>query len=339
MTDTTTSPSGTVDAAPLSFDEGVNAIAGLLDDDPVTEPVKTEVAKTGEPEAVIEEGAEPDVEITDEDLVLDDVELDAVAEPETEAPKAVTDETEVELEDGTKISIGQLKRNNLFQRDYSKKTEALKQHESQLNEENQRWKAEAERELAQRRDLILELEREIIPAEPDLELFNSDPMAYIEQKALYDQRVKKLQALHQGRQHEFQAQQQRQQQEFQTYLADETQKLHQALPHLKDETKREAFRKDIADVGIKLYGVTEEEASSISDHRYMRILHDAIQYQKLKQKAASVKKEVVAKPKLVQQQRMPQQAIQVRDRQGRFEALRNTGSLAAAAKSIEDLID
>lgn len=336
MTDTTTSPSGTVDAAPLSLDQGIDAIAGLLDDDPVTEPVKTEVAKPSDPNAVVEP---EQADISDDDLVLDDADLAELAPVETEAPSTISDETEVQLDDGTKISIAQLKRNNLFQRDYTQKTEALAQQRKQLEQEHQQRVSEAEREIAQRRDLILELSSELIPAEPDFELFQSDPLAYIEQKAMYDQRMKKFQAMSEARQQEFQAQQQRQQEEFQSYLAEETAKLHQALPHLKDETKREAFRNDVRNVGIKLYGITEDEVQRIADSRYMRILHDAIQYQKLRQKASSVQKQVAAKPKLVQQQRQPQQVVQNRDRQGRFEALRQTGSIDAAAKSIEDLID
>jgi hypothetical protein len=337
MTDTTTSPSGTVDATPLSFDQGVDAIAGLLDDDPVTEPVKTEVANSKEPAPAAEpiEGEE----LSDDDLLLENVELDEVAEPEIEAPTAVTDDTEVELEDGTKISIAQLKRNNLFQRDYTRKTEELAQQRRQLDQEYQQRVSEAERDIAQRRDLILELASQFIPQKPSMELMQQDPLAYMEQQALYEQNMQKLQALHQHKQQETAAQAQRRQQEEAQFIQEQRSKVLELLPHLKDDKKREAFRSDIAEIGIKKFGITPDEVNSLYDARYMRILHDAIAYQKLKDKAGSIQKTVTAKPKLVQQQRMAPQAVQNRDRQGRFEALRQTGSLDAAAKSIEDLID
>jgi len=338
MTDTTTSPSGTVDNAPLSFDEGVNAIAGLLDDDPVTDPVKTEVAKPSDPAAVADPAPGPD-DISDDDLVLDDADLGDLAPAAPEAPSTVNDETEVTLDDGTKISIGQLKRNNLYQRDYSQKTEALAQQRKQLEQEIQQRVSEAERDIAQRRDLILENWQLIVPAKPDMQLLQTDPLAYIEQQALYEQRIGQLNALHQSKQQESQQAQERQQEEYQRRMAEQKAKTLEVLPHLKDAAKLKSFYDDVSAIGQGVYGVTPDEFKSIDDHRYYRILHDAIQYQKIRQKAASVQKQVATKPKLVQQQRQPQQAIQNRDRQGRFEALRQTGSIDAAAKSIEDLID
>lgn len=337
MTDTTTSSeTGPVDATPLSFDEGVNAIAGLLDDDPVTEPVKTEVATSSDPTPTPEATAE---EVSDEDLVLDDAELAALAEPEVEAPSAINDDTEVALEDGTKISIAQLKRNNLFQRDYTRKTEELKAERQRLDAEHQARVSEADREIASQREQIFALAREFLPEEPTLELFQSDPIAYVEQKALYDKRMKELSNLNEVRQRQAAEADQKQKAQFDEYFAEQRQEALKALPHLKDKAKLEAYHSDVGEIGFGFYGIKPEEFNQIADSRYFRVLHDAIQFQKLKRKASTVQKAVTEKPKLISQQRQAPQAAQVRDRQGRFEALRQTGSLAAAAKSIEDLID
>jgi hypothetical protein len=150
--------------------------------------------------------------------------------------------------------------------------------------------------------------------------------------------MKMLNGLWQQKQQEEHQLTEKQQGDLADYVAEQKQQLLQKLPHLKDEGKREAFRKDIADIGGKVYGVTSEEVNTIADARYMQILHDAIAYQKLKAKAASVPQQVAAKPRLVQQQRMAPQAIQNRDRQGRFDSLRKTGSIDAAARAIEDLL-
>lgn len=337
MTDTTTSPSGTVEPTPMSFDQGVDAIAGLLDDAQEPDHVEAKVA-TAKPEPDDIEGEVNPEEITDEDLVLDDVEFESEEET-VQAPTPVTDDTEVTLEDGTTITLGQLKRNNLFQRDYSRKTEELARHKEQLEQQVSQRLSEAENELRQRRDVVLELASQFMPPEPGLEMMQTDPLGYIEAKAMYDARMRQLNELHMRREQERAAEQQRAQQHTQSFIAEQQQKLFEVLPQLKDEAKREAFRKDVMDVGVKLYGVTPEEANSINDHRYMRILHDAIAYQKLKQKAASVQKQVAAKPKLVQQNRMAPQAVQRRDQQGRFENLRKEGSIDAAAKAIEAFLD
>lgn len=338
MDTTTTSPeTGTVESAPMSFDQGVDAIAGLLNDDQDSDHVGAEVAKDNDSKQV-PEGADNADELSEEDLLLQNVEHEDGEPAAPETPAAVSDDMEVSLDDGTKISIGQLKRNNLFQRDYSRKTEELARHKEQLEQQVSQRLSEAENELRQRRDVVLELASQFMPPEPGLELLQTDPHGYIEAKAMYDVRMRQLNELHMQREQERAAEQQRAQQHTQSFIAEQQQKLFEVLPQLKDEAKREAFRKDVMDVGVKLYGVTPEEANSISDHRYMRILHDAIAYQKLKQKAASMQKQVAAKPKLVQQNRMAPQAIQRRDQQGRFDTLRKEGSIDAAAKAIEALL-
>jgi hypothetical protein len=156
--------------------------------------------------------------------------------------------------------------------------------------------------------------------------------------AQYQERMKMLNSLAQQKQQEEQKTTEQKQAELAEYLAAQKQLLVQKLPHLKDDGKREAFKKEAHEIGGKVYGITPEELGQIADARYMQILHDAIAYQKLKAKAATVQKQVVAKPKLVQQQRMAPQTVQERDRQGRFESLRKSGSIDAAARAIEALL-
>lgn len=335
MTDTTTAPSGSVEATPLSFDQGVSAIENLLGDVP------------GQPDSVEDATAKPATEAQteapdgDEDAALlsalDDDGNEGEAESAPEAPTTVPDTATVTLEDGTTISIADLKTNHMFQRVFTKKTEELARHKDEWESNFKAKVSEAENEIRQKRDLILENYHLIVPKEPVYD--PNDPVGFIEETALYQERMKMLNGLWQQKQQEEHQQTERQQADQAEYLATQRQLLVQKLPHLKDEGKREAFRKDISDIGAKVYGVTSEEVSSIADARYMQILHDAIAYQKLKAKASAVPQQVAAKPKLVQQQRMAPQAIQNRDRQGRFETLRKTGSIDAAARAIEDFLE
>lgn len=330
----TTAPSGSVDASPvsMSFDEGVSAIENLLGDVPETDSVEDAKAK---PAAEV---TEPPVGDEDDALLsaLDDGNEGEPENAEPVAPAAVPDTATVTLEDGTTISIADLKTNHMFQRVFTKKTEELKAERIALHEDHQRKVSEAENEIRQKRDLILENYHLIVPKEPSYD--PNDPVGYIEDMAHYQERMKMLNSLWQQKQQEEQKTTEQQQAEMAEFMAAQKQLLVQKLPHLKDDGKREAFKKDIADIGGTVYGVTPEEVSQIADARYMQILHDAIAYQKLKAKAATVQKQVVAKPKLVQQQRMAPQTIQERDRQGRFESLRKSGSIDAAARAIEALL-
>lgn len=330
----TTAPSGSVDASPvpMSFDEGVSAIENLLGDVPDTDSVEDAKAK---PAAEV---TEPPLGDEDDALLsaLDDGNEEQPENAEPVAPAPVPDTATVTLEDGTTISIADLKTNHMFQRVFTKKTEELKAERVALHEEHQRKVSEAENEIRQKREFILENWHLIVPKEPSYD--PNDPVGYIEDMAHYQERMKMLNSLAQQKQQEEQKTTEQREAEVAEYMATQKQLLVQKLPHLKDDGKREAFRKDIADIGGTVYGVTPEEVSQIADARYMQILHDAIAYQKLKAKAATVQKQVVAKPKLVQQQRMAPQTIQERDRQGRFESLRKSGSIDAAARAIEALL-
>lgn len=328
----TTAPSGSVEATPLSFDEGVSAIENLLGDIPETDSVEDAKAK-------------PAAEVTDapagdeDDALLSALDDGNEGEPEVkepDAPAAIPDTATVTLEDGTTISIADLKTNHMFQRVFTKKTEELARHKEQLDADYKVKVSEAENEIRQKREQILESWHLIIPKEPVYD--PNDPVGYIEDMAHYQDRMKMLNSLWQQKQQEEQKTSEKQQAEMAEFMATQKQLLVQKLPHLKDEGKRKAFKEDIAEIGGKVYGVTQEEVSAIADARYMQILHDAIAYQKLKAKAATVQKQVVVKPKLVQQQRMAPQTIQERDRQGRFESLRKSGSIDAAARAIEALL-
>lgn len=331
MQDTTAS-SGSVEASPMSFDEGVSAIENLLGDVPDTDSVEDAKAKPADAVTEAPEGDEDDALLQ----ALDDGNEGETEVTEPAAPAAIPDTATVTLDDGTTISIADLKTNHMFQRVFTKKTEELKAERAALHEEHQRKVSEAENEIRQKRDLILENYHLIVPKEPSYD--PNDPVGYIEDMAQYQERMKMLNSLWQQKQQEEQKTTQQRDAEMAEFMAQQKQLLVQKLPHLKDDGKREAFKKDISDIGGKVYGVTPEEVSQIADARYMQILHDAIAYQKLKAKAATVQKQVVAKPKLVQQQRMAPQTIQERDRQGRFETLRKSGSIDAAARAIEALL-
>lgn len=332
MTDTT-SPSGTVESAPtsLSLNEGASAIESLLSDD-----LEGDLKSSDGPKP--EQKSEGADEVSDDDeLVIDDDETDSVADTETEAPSTISDETEVELSDGTKISIGQLKRNNLFQRDYSQKTEELKRKEEALVADAQRMRSEVENEFRKRFEFIDQYANRFIPQKPTYD--PADPIGYLEAQQIYEQQMGEWTQLQQLKEQELSQMTEKQAQEAKEWEASQRAALFQKLPALKDEKKRTGFINDLSEVGVKEYELTGEEIAQVKDHRFLRILHDAIQYRKAVAKSKEVKKQVETKPKLNDKQRMNVQGAQARDRMGRFEEVRKSGSIDAAARSIMDLID
>jgi len=118
------------------------------------------------------------------------------------------------------------------------------------------------------------------PTPPSKELFDQDPIGYMEAKLTYDeakaahdQQLYQLQGMHQQ-------QSQQQQAARQAYLAEQAEVLKQYIPEIADPKKGEMLKTEIMDTGIH-YGFTPEEMAGVSDARYVRALNDARKYRQL----------------------------------------------------------
>lgn len=124
--------SGPVDDELKTFDQSVEDISNLLGDDPATDPIAGD-ADPAKADAG-DDGDEPEIDVSEdvEDSEGDENE-DGSDEPEIKGGRFAPDTAKVTLEDGTVITVADLKRNNLFQRDYTKKTTELAAEREQIN--------------------------------------------------------------------------------------------------------------------------------------------------------------------------------------------------------------
>jgi len=118
------------------------------------------------------------------------------------------------------------------------------------------------------------------PTPPSKELFDQDPIGYMEAKLTYDeakaahdQQLVQLRGMHQQ-------QAQQQQAARQAYLAEQAEVLKQYIPEIADPEKGEKLKAGIIDTGVH-YGFTPEEMAGVSDARYVRALNDARKYRQL----------------------------------------------------------
>jgi len=130
------------------------------------------------------------------------------------------------------------------------------------------------------------------PIPPTRELFESDPIGYMEEKlkydeskAQYDQNMFQMQAMQQQNM-------QAQQEAHQTYLAEQAQVLTQHIPEIADPEKGEVIKNALVKTGMD-YGFSAEEMQGVTDARYVRALNDARKYRELvaKRKSAQSKGE------------------------------------------------
>lgn len=118
------------------------------------------------------------------------------------------------------------------------------------------------------------------PKEPSRDLFDADPIGYMEAKMQYDDQMKVYQENVGKVQAQLQQQSQAEKQAQQAYLRHEMGKLVEAMPELADPKKAEAFTARISKAGEKL-GYTKEELAAVASHRDMMVLDLAAKYLEL----------------------------------------------------------
>ena len=125
------------------------------------------------------------------------------------------------------------------------------------------------------------------PTPPSRELFESDPIGYMEEKlkydeakTQYDQNVFQLQGVQKQRM-------QAQQEAHQAYLQEQAQVLQEYIPEIVDPKKGQGLKDALVETGVS-YGFSAEEMQAVTDARYVRALNDARKYRELVAKKKSV---------------------------------------------------
>ena len=254
--------------------------------DAITEP--TDDGQSEEVEATDE--GEDDVEASnDEDVSEDD--LDDVEIDDDDQVEAAEDTTLISVKvDGKEEqwTLDQLKQSAAGQAAINKRFQEAAEVRKQLEQQ-----AAA---LQQQQQQVLQLYQQAQqggvqePTPPSRDLFESDPIGYMEEKLKYDEAKAQYDQQMQQVQHLQRQQSQQQQQAQQSYLQEQAEILKQHIPEIADPEKGEKLKGDLMQVGMD-YGFTAEEMAAVSDARYVRALNDARKYRELvsKRKAAQQK--------------------------------------------------
>ena len=335
-------PQGTAEDSALSLNDGADAIENLLDDSGEPKPVKKVEAKeeAEQPDETDEVEADADADAPEDEEVADDPD-------ESEALKGgrfAPDTAKVTLDDGTVTTIAELKRNNLFQRDYTRKTTELKA-EKETFVQYQEQMGKVAQSLAQQRDFVLSAAQRLLPKAPDRAMLDPssqsfDPIGYTQQKADYDEHMQVLNQLNYQQQAERGRMTEEQKIAANQQRAHEWEQLSSAVPEFKDRKVYERFWGDAVSTMAEKYGFTEQEVSDTIDHRFYIAMRDLVEYHRIKKSIPKVKQEIENKPRIIPGgRRMDPKAKTSREAQQRSDALRKTGSLDAGVAALMDLKD
>jgi uncharacterized phage infection (PIP) family protein YhgE len=259
------------------------------------EPEAVETAEVEDAEVIEEttEAEEPTQEFESDydDVDLDDVELDTT--PEVEAAEE-TNLIPVKVNGKEEMwTLDQLKQSAAGQGYINQRMQEIAQVEKQ-------YKAQAQ-QLAQQQQQFLQVQQQAQqigmtpPEAPSKEMFDRDPIGYMEAKIQFDE------AAAQYNQHVQQVQQMQQQQQAmsaqqrQQFLAQQAEILKQHLPEIADPEKGDKLKAELVQTGAH-YGFSEAEIQGVADARYVRALNDAMKWRRLQQKKQQAVKGEQPKP-------------------------------------------
>tara|TARA_R110000751_G_scaffold249717_1_gene349345 strand:- start:47 stop:1042 length:996 start_codon:yes stop_codon:yes gene_type:complete len=230
---------------------------------------ESEVEEEIDSEEDVTEDEEVEASDSDEDYE-DQVEDARSEEPQKYSVKVDGQETEVSLEDLKQGYSGQKYVQKGMQETADMKKEVATVYEALNNE----------------RQVIAELYQSIQqggiatqPVKPTKELFDADPIGYMQQNITYEEEMgaynQQMAQIQQVSQQSSVASENAQK----AYLQEQMQILQKDIPDFADEKKSVLLREKLVQTGTNHYGYTTDEISQITDARAIKVLHDAQKYQ------------------------------------------------------------
>ena len=264
-----------------------NAIEAMLAPEPSEENQSEAVEAAETPTQDVESEAVEDVAEGDDDVEASGEDIEDAEYVEDDQ---IDDDDLVEAaEDTNLIPVKINGKEERWTLDQLKQSAAGQGYINQKMQENaalEKKYKEQSQALAQQQQQVLAMYQQAqqgglqAPTPPSKELFDQDPIGYMEAKLTYDeakaahdQQLVQLRGMHQQ-------QAQQQQAARQAYLAEQAEVLKQYIPEIADPDKGEKLKAGIIDTGVH-YGFTPEEMAGVSDARYVRALNDARKYRQL----------------------------------------------------------
>ncbi len=232
--------------------------------DVIEEEELPEAAELELEEAEEEDDFEYDDEIDDEEQLE--------VEEEQEQPALYTirvDGQEVE------VTLEELQNGYSRQQDYTRKTQELSQQRKTI-EQQQRELAERDAIYAQ---LLPKMEAQIsgeLGNEPDWnQLYEDDPVGYVREKQLWDDRKEKLAAAQAEQQRLQQEAFTQQQQQYAQMVQEGQQRLLEIVPEWQNPETAQQEKLAIREYGINVLGYSPQEMDSVYDYRALLGLRNA----------------------------------------------------------------
>ena len=307
------------------------------------EEEKVEEAVTNEvEEEVIEEDELPEAAELEEEMVEDeesdfDDEIDDEEQTEVEEEQEQPTYYKVRVDgEEVEVTLEELQSGYSRQQDYTRKTQELSEQRKSIDKQQE--------ELAQRdaiySQLLPRLEAQLkgeMANEPDWnKLYEDDPVGYVREKQLWDERKEKLRAT-QAEQRRLEEENAKKQQEQIAQMVQEgQQKLLELIPEWQDPEVATKDKLAIREYGINVLGYSPQEMDAVYDYRALLGLRNAWLQSKTvkatKKKPTEKAKARVARPGTTNRPRSVAPVKKAKQR------LAKTGKPSDAAKVFEQML-
>ena len=172
------------------------------------------------------------------------------------------------------------------------------------------------------------------PTPPNRELFDKDPIGYMEAKVQYDEDVQAWSNQQYAIQQAAQAQEAQMQAALQVHLRDQMKELAEAVPEFADAEKAGKLRDQLMSYGAK-EGYTVEELGQVVDHRAIKVLRKAMLYDQIvARRGEADKKAEGAKPFVKPGTKRPARTGKAKARQTAASRMKKSGSVDDVAKYL-----
>lgn len=275
-----------------------------------------------------------------------DTEIEAPAKSEDESPAAEdTPDDGIEIEvDGkpvklTKAELAEAVKGQMRQADYTKKT--MEVAEQRKEAEATKAQATAQRDqynaaLQQQANVLQALMGEQQKTDWN-SLLDSDPVEYLKQKNLFEQRQIALQQNVQQQQFIAQQQQAEVQENRGRFLSQQQEELLAKLPEWKDASKAQAEKAAIAKYLTDM-GYSPKDVEGVSDHKAVVMARKAMLYDQMVAKANVATKKVENLPKRVERSSASDATPTLDKRNSQWNRLVKTGRAEDAAALFANFI-
>ncbi len=301
------------------------------------EQPENEIEEQATEELVNEEEIIEDDEPFEEELEAaeeDEPQEDQVEEEESEQPQLYTIKVDGEE---TQVTLEELQNGYSRQRDYTRKTQELAQQRKAIEAKYQ----EVSQKDAIYSQLLPKMEATLkgeLENEPDWNaLYEADPIAYVREKDIWNEKKQKLQAVQAESQRLQQESAMAQQQQLQQFLQYGQQQLLEQIPEWQDNEVASKEKMAIRDYGVNVLGYTPQEMDSVYDYRVLLGLRNAWLQHKTQQatKVKPTEKKAAARTARPGTSNVPKSTTPVKKAR---QKLAKTGKVQDAAKLFEQLL-